>query len=75
MMLLRKPALSVVTLAVLAVMVASTVSAAQQDPPKFFVRNEEADLGTFYEGTDIEYTFTVRNNGVAELHILGVRPG
>jgi hypothetical protein len=40
-----------------------------------YIRDKEPDLGTFYEGVDIEYEFKVRNNGVAELHILGVRPG
>jgi hypothetical protein len=59
----------------MAVMLVSAAGAAQKDPPKFFVRDTEPDLGTFYEGKDIEYVFKVRNNGVAELHILGVRPG
>jgi hypothetical protein len=75
MNLSRKLGLSLVTLAVTAAVLASTAGAAQKDPPKMYIRDMEPDLGTFYEGADIDYVFTVRNNGVAELHILGVRPG
>jgi len=71
----RKLGISIVTFAVMATVLAVMAGAAQKDPPKFYVRDKEPDLGTFYEGVDIEYEFKVRNNGVAELHILGVRPG
>ncbi len=75
MNLTRKLGLSVVTFAVMATVLASMAGAGQKDPPKMYIRDKEPDLGTFYEGVDIEYEFKVRNNGVAELHILGVRPG
>ncbi|UCF06822.1 MAG: hypothetical protein JSV33_07305 [bacterium] len=47
----------------------------EEDLPKFFVRKTKVDLGDFYEGADITYTFVVRNQGKGELHILNVRPG
>ena len=75
MNLSRKLGISIVTFAVMATVLASMAGAAQKDPPKMYIRDKEPDLGTFYEGVDIEYEFKVRNNGVAELHILGVRPG
>jgi hypothetical protein len=75
MNLSRKLGISIVTFAVLATVLASMPAAAQKDPPKMYIRDMEPDLGTFYEGVDIEYTFKVINNGVSELHILGVRPG
>jgi hypothetical protein len=75
MNLSRKLGLSLVAFALTAVVLASTAGAAQKDPPKMYIRDTEPDIGTFYEGVDIDYVFTVRNNGVAELHILGVRPG
>jgi len=71
----RKLGLSLATFAVTAVVLASMAGAAQKDPPKMYIRDMDPDIGTFYEGADIDYVFTVRNNGVAELHILGVRPG
>lgn len=43
--------------------------------PKFFVHKTSIELGEYYEGEDITYTFTVRNNGSAELEIANVRPG
>ncbi len=43
--------------------------------PKFFVTRKTVDLGEYYEGQDIEYTFKVRNNGAGELKIVNVRPG
>lgn len=70
----RRPGISIVTFAVMATVLASMAVAAK-DPPKMYIRDMEPDLGTFYEGVDIEYEFKVINNGVAELHILGVRPG
>ena len=70
----RKLGISIVTFAVMATVLASMAVAAK-DPPKLYIRDMEPDLGTFYEGVDIEYEFKVINNGVAELHILGVRPG
>lgn len=75
MNLSRKLGLAVATFAMMASLLASGAAAGQKDPPKLYIRNKEPDLGTFYEGVDIEYEFKVRNNGVAELHILGVRPG
>jgi hypothetical protein len=56
-------------------MLATMSAAAQKDPPKMLIQDKQPNLGTFYEGVDIEYDFIVRNTGVAELHILGVRPG
>ena len=70
----RKLGISIVTFAVMATVLASMAVAAK-DPPKLYIRDMEPDLGTFYEGVDIDYEFKVINNGVAELHILGVRPG
>jgi len=43
--------------------------------PEFFVRQKAVNLGDFYEGTDIKYSFTVYNRGSGELHIENVRPG
>lgn len=67
------PAAALLVLA--ALLILSTVASAQQNAPKFFVREKEVDLGNFFEGVDIDYSFTVRNNGVGELHVLSVRPG
>jgi hypothetical protein len=75
MNLSRKYGLAVAVFALAAVTFVSLAGAAQKDPPKMYIRDMEPDLGTFYEGVDIEYDFIVRNNGVSELHILGVRPG
>jgi hypothetical protein len=66
-------AFSLLTLAALFVLM--TAASAQQTGPKFFIRDKEPDLGDFYEGADIEHVFTIRNNGVGDLHILSVRPG
>ena len=43
--------------------------------PKFFTPKTNVEVGEFIEGKDIEYTFMVRNHGLAELHINSVRPG
>ncbi len=43
--------------------------------PKFFTPKTAVEVGEFIEGKDIEYTFIVRNHGLAELHINSVRPG
>ena len=43
--------------------------------PKFFTPKTAVEVGEFIEGKDIEYTFLVRNHGLAELHINSVRPG
>ncbi|MCK4351729.1 MAG: hypothetical protein KAX13_12755 [Candidatus Krumholzibacteria bacterium] len=43
--------------------------------PKFFTHKTTVEVGEFIEGKDIEYTFVVRNHGLAELHINSVRPG
>ncbi len=50
-------------------------SAQGKGAPKFYVRNDQVDVGDFYEGVDIEYEFKVRNNGAAELQIINVKPG
>jgi hypothetical protein len=47
----------------------------EKEQPKFYVRKTTVELGDFYEGEDIHYTFTVRNNGLGELHITNVKPG
>jgi hypothetical protein len=73
--LLRRAGLAIAVIAVTAFGFTAVAAAAQKDPPKFYVRDKEPELGTFYEGVDIEYDFIVINNGVSELHILGVRPG
>ncbi|MCU0639622.1 MAG: DUF1573 domain-containing protein [Candidatus Krumholzibacteria bacterium] len=39
------------------------------------MRNDQVDVGDFYEGVDINYEFKVRNNGAAELQIVNVKPG
>lgn len=75
MNLSRKLGLSVVTFAVMATVLASLAAARQKSPPKLYISNKSPDIGTFYEGADIEYEFTVRNSGLSELHIIGVRPG
>jgi hypothetical protein len=64
----------------LAVLLTALASAAfgqdqKERVPKFFVRKTSLELGEFYEGEDISYVFTVRNNGLAELVIENVRPG
>ena len=41
----------------------------------FFTPKTAVEVGEFIEGKDIEYTFIVRNHGLAELHINSVRPG
>jgi ABC-type transporter Mla subunit MlaD len=46
-----------------------------QDPPKFYARHTSVDVGDVYEGQDITYSYTIRNNGAGELHIINVRPG
>jgi len=65
---------SLATLAALLALVAAA-SAGPKDGPFLMIRDKEPDLGTFFEGTDIEYSFILRNTGVGELHILSVRPG
>ena len=75
MKLLRKPVLTLVIFAIAAAILASAAAAGQKEPPKFYVQDLQPNLGTYYEGQDIEYQFTIRNHGAGELHILGVRPG
>ncbi|HSG27834.1 MAG TPA: hypothetical protein VLA34_05085 [Candidatus Krumholzibacterium sp.] len=70
---LNRKAIGLTVLMLLAGMLAATAYAA--DSPTFFVQEEQVDLGEFFEGNDIEYEFTVRNNGVGELHINNVKPG
>ena len=65
---------SLVTLAALVILVA-VAAEGQKDPPRMLIRDSNADLGTFLEGVDIDYSFIVRNTGVSELHLLSVRPG
>ncbi len=68
--------LAVVGTLAVALLVSSGVYSKKGDaPPKFFVRKEKAEVGEFYEGADIEHTYTIRNNGIGELHIINVRPG
>jgi hypothetical protein len=43
--------------------------------PKFFTPTTAVEVGEYIEGKDIEYTFAVRNHGLAELHINSVRAG
>jgi hypothetical protein len=59
-----------------AVLAASSFSGQKQEHVgKFYVHKTKVELGEYYEGEDIGYTFKVRNNGVGELHIVNVRPG
>jgi len=71
----RKGILIVSLLTLVALFVLMTVASAQQNPPKLLIRDKEPDLGDFYEGSDVEYAFTIRNAGAGELHVLSVRPG
>jgi hypothetical protein len=75
MKLSRKLGLSVVAVAVMVMAMAAPPAAGQNNPPKMVISDKSPDLGNFYEGSDIEYEFTVQNAGLSELHILGVRPG
>ncbi len=45
------------------------------DAPKLFVNNTNAEVGEVLEGKDIEYIFHVRNHGKGELQIISVKPG
>jgi hypothetical protein len=45
------------------------------DPPKFHIHKTAVDVGEMLEGVNITHAYKVRNNGVAELHIINVRPG
>lgn len=60
---------------IMGMLAVSMAWAAGADSPTFFVKDKQPDLGEFFEGKDIEYTFMVRNNGVGELHINNVKPG
>ena len=75
MNLSRKLGLSVLVLAVMVMALAAPPASGQKNPPKMVISDKSPDLGNFYEGVDIEYEFTVRNTGLSELHIIGVRPG
>ena len=75
MMNIRRLAAALVVISFLASMVLSAAVYAAGSKPAFFVREKTVDLGNYYEGVDIEYEFTVRNNGAGELHILNVKPG
>lgn len=68
---------TILLLAVLLTVLAAAVFGQDQSEraPKFFVHKTSVELGDFYEGEDIAYTFTVRNNGLDELEIENVRPG
>ena len=73
---LGRMATTVVVLLVLGgIFISATLQAAGADGPKFFVRDNQVDLGEFFEGVDIAYEFIVRNNGAGELHINNVKPG
>ncbi|MDD3642550.1 MAG: hypothetical protein PHQ19_03700 [Candidatus Krumholzibacteria bacterium] len=71
----RKGIAIVSLLALAAFLLLTSFASAQQSGPKLMIRDKEPDLGDFYEGTDIDYAFTIRNTGIGELHILSVRPG
>jgi len=43
--------------------------------PVATVQTKSVNLGDVIEGQDIEYAFTVKNTGSAELQIISVRPG
>jgi hypothetical protein len=61
--------------AVFLIMFLVSAYAGKEEVPKWRVSTQDANLGNFYEGKDIEYDFTVMNTGKGELHILSVRPG
>lgn len=46
-----------------------------KEAPKFFVTKKNFDVGKYYEGQDINYTFKVKNMGGRDLKIVNVRPG
>lgn len=75
MMKIRKLAAALAVISFMTSMVLSAVVYAAGSEPAFFVKNSSVDIGEFYEGVDIMYDFTVRNNGAGELHILNVKPG
>ncbi len=43
--------------------------------PSLVIAQKTVNLGDVIEGVDIDYTFTLKNTGDAELQILSVRPG
>ncbi|MCK4235758.1 MAG: hypothetical protein KAX38_01480 [Candidatus Krumholzibacteria bacterium] len=47
----------------------------KKDLPEFFLPMKTVNVGEFIEGSDINYTFKIRNKGSGELQILNVRPG
>jgi len=53
-----------------------TVAASAQDNlPKFYVKEKVVNVGEVMEGEDVTYDFVIRNMGSAELQIISVRPG
>ena len=68
---------AILLLAVLLTALATAVFGQDQNEraPKFLVLKTSVELGDFYEGEDISYTFTVRNSGLSDLVIENVRPG
>ena len=60
---------------VAALLASSVLADKKEEQPVFWVHKTLAEMGKYYEGADIAYTFKVRNNGRAELHINSVRPG
>ena len=52
-----------------------SVYAQEKQGPKFFLKEQEVDLGDVKEGEIIEHTFTVRNQGDETLEIVRVKPG
>lgn len=70
--------LKLVLVGVLVIALLSTVSTADKkklDPPKFYIRESDVDVGEVFEGVNVTHVYNVRNNGVGELHIINVRPG
>lgn len=72
---MNKRGILIVSLLTLTALFVLMTVASAQNPPKLLIRDKEIDLGDFYEGSDIEYAFTLRNTGAGELHVLSVRPG
>ena len=61
------------SLAVLAWLVLSPLAAQQAQPQAVFLENEH-HFGPVDRGARLEHTFKVRNDGVAPLEILSVKP-
>jgi hypothetical protein len=60
---------------VLALSMPASSGEKKEQLPKLYIHNVAVELGEFIEGSDIDYSFSVRNHGLAELNIINVKPG